>query len=172
MSTLRRHGLFLKGGAVAGWVALDADVLLKHTKTSTVRYTKNTTTDWDGYAYKDVNNQVNSEIKQTGGSNSHRTIGFYNKARVSAVIYRNYDYAMNWNSDQSLIDIWERGVKKYTEDPANNTDEHRIKKISGAAEYYINDVLKYTSLNNFTGSQFGGSVYTDGTYLDEIYYIL
>ena len=172
MSTLRRHGLFMKGGAAASWVALDADVLLKHTKTSTVRYTKNTTTAWDGYAYKDVNNQVNSEIKQTGGSNSHRFIGFYNKSLVQAIIYKNYDYAMNYNSVQSLIDIWERGVKQYTEDPANNTDELRIKKISGAAEYYINDVLKYTSLQNFTGSQFGCSVFDDGAYLDEIYYKL
>ena len=175
MSTLRRHGLFLKGGAAASWVPLDADVLLKHTKTSTVKYTKITTTAWDGYAYRNIASQVGSEIKETNPSATvNRFVGFYNDGLTDADKYKNFDYAIQASpSGGTNFRAWERGVQKYSEASVMSTNTViRIKKIAGAAEYYADDILKYTSIQDFNGAKFGCSVYNINEFADEMYYKL
>lgn len=155
-----------------GLIPLDADTLLKHTKTSSVKYTKTDTSAFDGYAYLDTNNQVGSEIEcQTTSSNTTEVVGFYDKTLVDATEYKNFNYCIYFDGTSISYAI-EEGVIKYSEDPTGNSDARRLKKTSGACEYYVDDILIYTSLQDFTGSQFGCLKVTNGHYIDNVNIIL
>ena len=167
-----RRDLFMQRAAI-GFVPLDADVLLKHTKTTTTIYTKTPTTAWDGYAYRDIDSVDDSEIRMQNPDNGiRRFVGFYNKTLVDPITQRNFDYGMLFAANNFFY-AFERGVQKYNGGAiVLSNGVGRVKKITGAAEYYYDDVLKYTSLQDFNGAEFGCMAYTNGKAVNGVEYKL
>lgn len=171
--SLHRRGLYMQGAV--GFVPLDADVLLNHAKLTPLNYQKINTTAWDGYAYRDINSVDNSEIRMSNSvvAAGNRMVGFYNKNLVDPATYKNFDYIIQVGVLGNFL-VYERGILKFNAGNGTVSDNSvcRAKKITGSAEFYLDGVPLYISLQDFNGAEFGCMLFTINDIVENVYYKL
>ncbi len=149
---LLHHHALIKGVSAVGFVPLDADVLNLLTKNNPTDYTKTGGAVWRGWGYRDIAFAINSEIYNTNTTNHAHISGFYDKTNGIPEAFKNFPYGIMYVTNTNRA--YEYGVLKYSE-VGIFSDTKRVKKISGSAEWYVNDVKIYTSLTDYTVGQFG-----------------
>ncbi len=174
MSLLHHHALIK--GSVVGFIPLNAAVLFNHAATTPTRFTKTAGANWEGFFYRDVNYQLNSEIKETIvilSSGWQHMYGFYNKTLTNPTSYFNLNYSAYLHAGDNKYIIEERGINMGEVGVVLVADVVRLKRTA-TCEYFKNEDLLYTSLQDFAVGQFGGVVAAGVNirYIDECYYKL
>ncbi len=162
---LLHHHIIIKGAAVA-FVPLEADVLFNMSKDTPTDYTKTGGGNWNDHAYRDINYQIDSEIREIGITNQRHISGFYDKTIGDAFEPNNFSYCWFYTTIPQNI-VQEMGVQKFA-DAGLHTDKRQIKRIVGAAEYSINDILKFTSLQDFAVGQFACTIRATGESIQNV----